>query len=62
MYRFPPHLLTVAVASAISVSTQAAEPVDQDKVVVTAAGFEQNIMDAPASISVISGRTGKEVI
>lgn len=54
MYRFPPHLLTVAVAAAISVSTQAAEPVDQDKVVVTAAGFEQNIMDAPASISVIS--------
>ncbi|MET4161689.1 outer membrane receptor for ferrienterochelin and colicins [Marinobacterium sp. MBR-111] len=54
MYRFPPHLLTVAVAAAISVSTQAAEPIDQDKVVVTAAGFEQNIMDAPASISVIS--------
>jgi outer membrane receptor for ferrienterochelin and colicins len=54
MYRFPPHLLTVAVAAAISVSTQAAEPVDQEKVVVTAAGFEQNIMDAPASISVIS--------
>lgn len=54
MYRFTPRLLTVAVATAISMAAQAADPVEQDKVVVTAAGFEQNIMDAPASISVIS--------
>lgn len=58
---FPRRLaLTVALSLALPASLAHAEapaggtPVDLDRVVVTATGFEQKIVDAPASISVIS--------
>lgn len=51
-------LLAAAIVLACAAAPVAAEddasPVDFDKIVVTAAGFEQKITDAPASISVIS--------
>ncbi|MGJ4727956.1 TonB-dependent receptor domain-containing protein [Luteimonas sp. SDU101] len=49
--------LTCALAlglAAPAVAVPAPDPVDFDAVVVTAAGFEQKITDAPASISVIT--------
>ncbi len=52
------HLLTSAVlaafASPVFANGEAAAPQTLDKVVVTAAGFEQKVVDAPASISVVS--------
>lgn len=51
-------LLAAAIVLACAAAPAAAEgdaaPVDFDKVVVTASGFEQKITDAPASISVIT--------
>ena len=41
-------------APAVAAPAPAPDPVDFDAVVVTAAGFEQKITDAPASISVIT--------
>src|SRR5690606_5301020 len=49
--------LTCALALGLAVPAAAApapDPVDFDAVVVTAAGFEQKITDAPASITVIT--------
>jgi outer membrane receptor for ferrienterochelin and colicins len=50
--------LSLALLGALSAPAfahgDAAAPTTLDKVVVTAAGFEQKIADAPASISVIS--------
>ncbi len=51
------HLLTAAVLGALSFTAHAngkGGPTTLDKVVVTAAGFEQKVVDAPASISVVS--------
>ncbi|KAA9000255.1 TonB-dependent receptor [Stenotrophomonas cyclobalanopsidis] len=52
------HLLTSAVLAAFAspafANGEAAAPQTLDKVVVTAAGFEQKVVDAPASISVVS--------
>ncbi len=51
------HTLCLALLGALSgpaLANGAAAPTTLDKVVVTAAGFEQKIADAPASISVIS--------
>ncbi|WP_457319432.1 TonB-dependent receptor plug domain-containing protein, partial [Stenotrophomonas sp. P5_B8] len=52
------HALSLALLGAISAPAfangDAAAPTTLDKVVVTAAGFEQKITDAPASISVVS--------
>ncbi len=51
------HALSLALLGAISapaLASSAAAPTTLDKVVVTAAGFEQKITDAPASISVVS--------
>ena len=45
--------LASAIALVTSLGAQASEPVALGDVVVTAAGFEQKITDAPASISVI---------
>ena len=53
--RFPLLASAVALASASTASLAQTEPVELGEIVVTAAGFEQNISDAPASISVISG-------
>ena len=53
--RFPLLASAIALASATTASLAQAEPVELGEIVVTAAGFEQNISDAPASISVISG-------
>lgn len=47
--------LASAIAFATSLGAQASEPLALGDVVVSAAGFEQKITDAPASISVISG-------
>src|SRR5690554_5888222 len=52
--RFPLLASAVALASAGTAAAQP-EPVELGQIVVTAAGFEQNISDAPASISTISG-------
>ncbi|GGY73015.1 TonB-dependent receptor domain-containing protein [Marinobacter zhanjiangensis] len=53
MYR-PMTLLASAVALANAGAALAqSEPAELDEIVVTASGFEQNISDAPASISVI---------
>ena len=46
--------LLLAAAPTLAEAAPAANPVDFDTVVVTAAGFEQKITDAPASISVIT--------
>ena len=52
----PMTLLASAVALANAGTALAqSEPVGLDEIVVTASGFEQNISDAPASISVIPG-------
>ncbi len=53
--RFPLLASAVALTSASTAGLAQAEPVELGEIVVTAAGFEQNISDAPASISVISG-------
>ena len=53
--RFPLLASAIALASATTASLAQAEPVELGEIVVTAAGFEQSISDAPASISVISG-------
>lgn len=46
----------IALAAASSCAwSQSGEPAELDEIVVTAAGFEQAISEAPASISVISG-------
>lgn len=52
-----PHRLCLAIALAISPAAFAApapEPATLDEVVVTAAGFEQAVREAPASISIIT--------
>lgn len=57
MKRFPPHALVSAVALAAVPSALPALAQDDprlDDIVVTAAGFEQAMAEAPASISVIS--------
>ncbi|NLY59757.1 MAG: TonB-dependent receptor [Gammaproteobacteria bacterium] len=51
--RFARTLLAVSLAT-LACSAVAEEALDLGKVVVSAAGFEQNIAEAPASISVIS--------
>lgn len=59
---FPPHRLTLAIASALAgmslgnaaLAKQAAPAATLDTIVVTASGFEQEIKQAPASISVIT--------
>lgn len=53
------HLLTSAVLAAVAAPAYAngaasGAPQTLDKVVVTASGFEQKVVDAPASISVVS--------
>ena len=53
-------LLTSAVLAAMTAPAFAhgdatGAPQTLDKVVVTASGFEQKVIDAPASISVVSG-------
>lgn len=53
------HLLTSAVLAAVAAPAYASgvasgAPQTLDKVVVTASGFEQKVVDAPASISVVS--------
>lgn len=53
--RFPLLASAVALSSASTAGLAQAEPVELGEIVVTAAGFEQNFSDAPASISVISG-------
>lgn len=53
--RFPLLASAIALASTSSVAVAQPEPFELDEIVVTASGFEQNISDAPASISVISG-------
>ena len=47
-------LAATALPPALAGADPAASPVDFDAVVVTASGFEQKIVDAPASISVIT--------
>lgn len=47
-------LLVLAIAGTASASAQAQNEVDLDDVVVTAAGYEQQVKNAPASISVIN--------
>ncbi|SIP97297.1 TonB-dependent receptor domain-containing protein [Marinobacterium stanieri] len=54
MEKLTPNALALAVAAGMSMTAWAEETVEQQDVVITAAGFEQNIVDAPASISVIS--------
>jgi outer membrane receptor for ferrienterochelin and colicins len=44
----------IALASTLSMSAHADQPLNLDKVVVSASGFEQKVTEAPASISVIS--------
>ncbi|MGO2137296.1 TonB-dependent receptor domain-containing protein [Marinobacter sp.] len=46
---------SIALAGTGSFATAQQQPVELGEIVVTAAGFEQNISDAPASISAISG-------
>ncbi|GHA93274.1 ligand-gated channel protein [Modicisalibacter luteus] len=46
-------LLVLAVAGSFGASVQAQNEVDLDDVVVTAAGYEQQVKNAPASISVL---------
>lgn len=53
--RFSMLATAVALVSASPAGLAQPAPVELDEMVVTAAGFEQNISDAPASISVISG-------
>lgn len=50
-------LLTVSAlcGAGAALAQDAANPILLDEIVITASGFEQNITDAPASISVISG-------
>ena len=50
-----PALLLSAAALAAPAAAQDSTPFALDEIVVTASGFEQNIAEAPASISVISG-------
>ncbi|WP_410219471.1 TonB-dependent receptor domain-containing protein [Paracoccus sp. (in: a-proteobacteria)] len=47
--------LTALTSASASLAQNAANPILLDEIVITASGFEQNIADAPASISVISG-------
>lgn len=56
MVIFNRHRLACAVAMATWMSTPASaeQPVELNKVVVTASGFEQQIKEAPASISVVT--------
>ena len=56
MVTFNRHRLACAIAVATWMSTpvSAAEPVELKNVVVTASGFEQQIKQAPASISVVT--------
>ncbi len=53
--RFPLLASAIALAGAGTNALAQSGPVAMDEIVVTASGFEQNISDAPASISVISG-------
>lgn len=46
---------SIALAGASGYALAQPKPVELSEIVVTAAGFEQNISEAPASISVISG-------
>ena len=46
-------LLVLAIAGTVSASAQAQNEVDLDDVVVTATGYEQQVKNAPASISVL---------
>ncbi|WP_241492105.1 TonB-dependent receptor domain-containing protein [Pseudomonas sp. TTU2014-080ASC] len=57
--RFSKTMLAAAVASMACVA-YAEEPMELETVVVTAAGFEQSVKDAPASISVISAEELKK--
>lgn len=54
MKAFPLKSLAVAISAATAVFAHADDVVQQQKVVVSAAGFEQSTVEAPASISVIS--------
>ncbi|HAB64719.1 MAG TPA: hypothetical protein DCE49_11170, partial [Pseudomonas sp.] len=56
MVTFNRHRLAcaIAVATWTSLPANAAEPVELSNVVVTASGFEQQIKQAPASISVVT--------
>ncbi|MCG6658809.1 TonB-dependent receptor [Halomonas campisalis] len=53
MFRFRPTVLAAAIAAA-SLTAHAQDSARLDSIVVTAAGFEQALRDAPASISVIT--------
>lgn len=58
LHRAPIFLATAAILAPLAASAagpEAAQATDLDTVVVTAAGYEQRIADAPASISVITG-------
>jgi len=46
---------SIALAGTSGYAVAQSEPVELSEIVVTASGFEQNISEAPASISVISG-------
>lgn len=50
---FPLSALAAAVVASFS-ATAEEQPIELDKFVVTAAGYEQKVVDAPASISVIT--------
>ncbi|MGO3159170.1 MAG: TonB-dependent receptor plug domain-containing protein, partial [Halomonadaceae bacterium] len=55
MPRFTRSVLASAVALAVSAGTATAQEAQQlDNIVVSASGFEQAMVDAPASISVVS--------
>lgn len=53
--RYPALASAIALAGASSVVLAQSEPFELGEIVVTASGFEQNISDAPASVSVIPG-------
>lgn len=63
--RCRPAALAVALATALGIALAgavpalaetAADPTTLDTIVVTAAGFEQKLADAPASISIVTAR------
>ena len=58
--KYTSHVLAVSIASISGLSAQAQDAMRLDEVVVTATGFEQNILDAPATISVVTGEELKD--
>lgn len=54
MSRFTPHVLTSAVALAAASTALAQDTQQLNDIVVTAAGYEQSLRNAPASISVVT--------